>query len=103
MGNGDQPKGDGLISSLLPWWFCMSRLFMVSPNDVMVVDNSIASSLLLILAVSWGLVMFRGSSPSDNSDSSEDNELQVMLKKIAGMCLVIQLWPIQLYEADFNF
>ncbi len=29
-------------------------------------------------------------------------ELQVMLKKIAGVCLVEKLWAIQLHEADFN-
>ena len=28
--------------------------------------------------------------------------LQVMLEKIAGVCLVEKLWAIQLYEADFN-
>jgi hypothetical protein len=28
--------------------------------------------------------------------------LQVMLEKIAGMCLVDKLWAIQLYKADFN-
>jgi hypothetical protein len=28
--------------------------------------------------------------------------LQVMLEKIAGVCLVKKLWAIQLYEADFN-
>jgi hypothetical protein len=28
--------------------------------------------------------------------------LQVMLKKIAGVCLVEKLRAIQLYEADFN-
>ena len=48
------------------------------------------------------MVVVHGSSPSDDSDS-EDNELQVMLKKITGICLVIQLRSIQLYEADFNF
>jgi hypothetical protein len=29
-------------------------------------------------------------------------ELQVMLEKIAGLCLVEKLWAIQLYKADFN-
>ncbi len=28
--------------------------------------------------------------------------LQVMLEKIAGVCLVEKLWAIQLYEVDFN-
>jgi hypothetical protein len=28
--------------------------------------------------------------------------LQVMLEKIAGVCLVKKLWAIQLYEANFN-
>ena len=28
--------------------------------------------------------------------------LQVMLEKIAGVCLVEKLWAVQLYEADFN-
>ena len=68
----------------------------------MVMDNSISSSFLLILVMSYVMVVVHGSSPSDDSDS-EDNELQVMLKKITGICLVIQLRSIQLYEADFNF
>ena len=50
-----------------------------------------------ILAQQLTLIVHSGIPPESWSMG-----LQVMLEKIAGVCLVKKLWAIQLYEADFN-
>ena len=57
-------------------------------------DELISEVLVLQLTV-----VARSSIPPENWSV----ELQVMLEKIAGVCLVDKLRAIQLYEADFNY
>ena len=56
-------------------------------------DDTITAALALHLTV-----VARSGIPPENWSVG----LQVMLEKIAGVCLVEKLRAIQLYEADFN-
>ena len=83
---------DDLLSSPL---MLLNVLFAVlSSTIIMVTDNYIASSLLLIRAMSWGLVVVHDWSLSNDSDS-EANELLAMLKKI-------NCWYVSSYSTEIN-
>jgi hypothetical protein len=98
--NGEGNKIVITPSELIPFWKKVGEFTSSSSSGVhyghykaAIQDQTSTSVLALQLTV-----IARSGIPPESWSVG----LQVMLEKIAGVCLVDKLWAIQLYEADFN-